>query len=149
MGNIVKIFFKKVYVIFWYIFLFIFGAWLLIGIGYNYFCKSTIEEDKAILISVLKETYPNSDYSLAREPYDTNRRNLISKAVSIDIYKDKLHSNISEIRPTKGEWELVRTDWNYYIYVNEAYRIYIMTSNDSDYYQVTIVQNTWYETFSF
>ena len=127
MGNIVKLFFKKVYVIFWYIFLFIFGAWLLIGIGYNYFCKNTIKEDKAILISVLKETYPNSDYSLAREPYDTNRRNLISK----------------------GEWELVRTDWNYYIYVNEAYRIYIMTSNDSDYYQVTIVQNTWYETFSF
>ena len=116
MGNIVKIFFKKVYVIFWYIFLFIFGGWLLIGIGYNYFCKSTIKEDKAILTSVLKETYPNSDYSLAREPYDTNRRNLISKAVSIDIYKDKLHSNISEIRPTKGEWELVRTDWNYYIY---------------------------------
>lgn len=121
----------------------------MIGIGYNYFCKSTIKEDKAILTSVLKETYSNSDYSLAREPYDTNRRNLISKAVSIDIYKDKLHSNISEIRPTKGEWELVRTDWNYYIYVNEAYRIYIMTSNDSDYYQVTIVQNTWYETFSF
>lgn len=142
-------FIKKIYSIFWYTFLFIGILWAVIGTSYKFLGQELIQKNRIELTQALQEYFPDDHYPRVGMSYDTNRRNLISRAVSINILKDEQYPNISTISPVQGDWELKRKYWNYCVYKNKQYIIYVYLYGDESFYEVSIAKNNWIEYFGF
>ena len=97
------------------------------------------------LTQALNTAFPREYYIIDGEPYDSNRRNLISIGRSIDIKPDSQHRDIKSIKPLSGEWILVDQTASRYVYENESYRVYVTTDSENDGYIVVLAHNNWLE----
>ena len=82
---------------------------------------------------------------IAGDVYDSNRKNLLSRGVSINIKKDLLHRDIKSIKPLNGEWTLIDQTASRYVYENESYRVYVTKDSENDGYIVVLARNNWLE----
>ena len=97
------------------------------------------------LIQALNAAFPREHYIIDREPYDSNRRNLLSIGRSIDIKQDSQHMDIKSIKPLNGEWILANQTKSLYVYENELYRVYVTKNTEKDGYLVLLARNNWLE----
>lgn len=137
--------FKTIYSVVWYIFIGGFSVWLICGLGYRFLFNDTVEQSRMELTQVLTAAFPRSHYIIDRDVYDSNRRNLLSIGVSINIKQDSLHKDIQSIKPLSGEWILVDQTKSRYVYENESYRVYVTKNSENDGYIVLLARNNWLE----
>lgn len=137
--------YKTIYSVVWYIFIGCFFVWLICGLGYNFLYNDKVEQSRMELTQALTAAFPRDHYIIDGEPYDSNRRNLLSIGVSINIKKDSLHKDIKSIKPLIGEWILVNQTKSLYVYENESYRVYVTKNPEKDGYLVLLARNNWLE----
>ena len=137
--------YRTIYSIVWYIFLGCFSLWLICGLGYKFLFNDTIEQSRIELMQVLNAAFPRDQYIIDGDVHDSNRRNLLSIAVSISIKKDSQHKDIKSIKPLSGEWTLVDQTTSRYVYENETYRVYVTKDSENDGYRVLLARNNWLE----
>lgn len=137
--------YRTIYSIVWYIFLGCFSLWLICGLGYKFLFNDTVEQSRMELMQALNTAFPRDQYIIDRDVHDSNRRNLLSIAVSINIKKDSLHRDIKSIKPLSGEWTLVNQTTSRYVYENESYRVYVTKDLENDGYIVVLARNNWLE----
>ena len=137
--------YRTIYFIVWYIFLGCFSLWLICGLGYKFLFNDTIEQSRIELTQVLNAAFPRDQYIIDGDVHDSNRRNLLSIAVSISIKKDSQHKDIKSIKPLSGEWTLVDQTTSRYVYENETYRVYVTKDSANDGYRVLLARNNWLE----
>lgn len=137
--------YRTIYSIVWYIFLGYFSLWLICGLGYKFLFNDTVEQSRMELTQALNTAFPRDQYIIDRDVHDSNRRNLLSIAVSINIKKDSLHRDIKSIKPLSGEWTLVDQTTSRYVYENESYRVYVTKDLENDGYIVVLARNNWLE----
>ena len=137
--------YRTIYSIVWYIFLGCFSLWLICGLGYKFLFNDTIEQSRIELTQVLYAAFPRDQYIIDGDVHDSNRRNLLSIAVSISIKKDSQHKDIKSIKPLSGEWTLVDQTTSRYVYENETYRVYVTKDSENDGYRVLLARNNWLE----
>ena len=137
--------YRTIYSIVWYIFLGCFSLWLICGLGYKFLFNDTIEQSRIALTQVLNAAFPRDQYIIDGDVHDSNRRNLLSIAVSISIKKDSQHKDIKSIKPLSGEWTLVDQTTSRYVYENETYRVYVTKDSENDGYRVLLARNNWLE----
>ena len=137
--------YRTIYFIVWYIFLGCFSLWLICGLGYKFLFNDTIEQSRIELMQVLNAAFPRDQYIIDGDVHDSNRRNLLSIAVSISIKKDSQHKDIKSIKPLSGEWTLVDQTTSRYVYENETYRVYVTKDSENDGYRVLLARNNWLE----
>ncbi len=137
--------FKTIYSILWYLFLGCFFLWLICGLGYRFLFNDTVEQSRMELTQALNAAFHREDYIIDGDVYDSNRRNLLSIGVSINITKDSLHKDIESIKPLSGEWILVEQTKSLYVYENESYRVYVTKNPEKDGYLVLLARNNWLE----
>ena len=137
--------YRTIYSIVWYIFLGCFSLWLICGLGYKFLFNDTIEQSRIELTQVLNAAFPRDQYIIDGDVHDSNRRNLLSIAVSISIKKDSQHKDIKSIKPLNGEWTLVDQTTSRYVYENETYRVYVTKDSENDGYRVLLARNNWLE----
>ena len=137
--------YKTIYSIVWYTFIGCFFVWLICGLGYRFLFNDTVEQSRMELTQALNASFPRDHYIIDGDVYDSNRRNLLSIGVSINIKKDSLHKDIKSIKPLTGEWILVDQTKSLYVYENESYRVYITKNSENDGYIVVIARNNWLE----
>lgn len=97
------------------------------------------------LTQALNAAFPRDHYIIDGDVYDSNRRNLLSIGVSINIKKDSLHKDIKSIKPLNGEWTLIDQTASRYVYENESYRVYVTKDSENDGYIVVLARNNWLE----
>lgn len=137
--------YKTIYSIVWYTFIGCFFVWLICGLGYRFLFNDTVEQSRMELTQVLNAAFPRDHYIIDGDVYDSNRRNLLSIGVSINITKDSLHKDIESIKPISGEWELIDQTKSLYVYENESYRVYVTKNSENDGYIVVLARNNWLE----
>ena len=137
--------YRTIYSIVWYIFLGCFSLWLICGLGYKFLFNDTIEQSRIELTQVLNAAFPRDQYIIDGDVHDSNRRNLLSIAVSISIKKDSQHKDIKSIKPLSGEWTLVDQTTSRYVYENETYRVYVTKDSENDGYRVLLASKNWLE----
>lgn len=137
--------YRTIYSIVWYIFLGCFSLWLICGLGYKFLFNDTIEQSRIELTQVLNAAFPRDQYIIDGDVHDSNRRNLLSIAVSISIKKDSQHKDIKSIKSLSGEWTLVDQTTSRYVYENETYRVYVTKDSENDGYRVLLARNNWLE----
>lgn len=137
--------YRTIYSIVWYIFLGCFSLWLICGLGYKFLFNDTIEQSRIELTQVLNAAFPRDQYIIDGDVHDSNRRKLLSIAVSISIKKDSQHKDIKSIKPLSGEWTLVDQTTSRYVYENETYRVYVTKDSENDGYRVLLARNNWLE----
>ena len=137
--------YRTIYSIVWYIFLGCFSLWLICGLGYKFLFNDTVEQSRMELTQALNAAFPRDQYIIDGDVYDSNRRNLLSIGVSINIKKDPLHKDIKSIKPLNGEWTLVDQTASRYVYENESYRVYVTKDSENDGYIVVLAHNNWLE----
>ena len=137
--------YRTIYSIVWYIFLGCFSLWLICGLGYKFLFNDTIEQSRIELTQVLNAAFPRDQYIIDGDVHDSNRRNLLSIAVSISIKKDSQHKDIKSIKPLSGEWTLVDQTTSRYVYEYETYRVYVTKDSENDGYSVLLARNNWLE----
>ena len=137
--------YRTIYSIVWYIFLGCFSLWLICGLGYKFLFNDTIEQSRIELTQVLNAAFPRDQYIIDGDVHDSNRRNLLSIAVSISIKKYSQHKDIKSIKPLSGEWTLVDQTTSRYVYENETYRVYVTKDSENDGYRVLLARNNWLE----
>ena len=137
--------YRTIYSIVWYIFLGCFSLWLICGLGYKFLFNDTIEQSRIELTQALNAAFPRDQYIIDGDVHDSNRRNLLSIAVSISIKKDSQHKDIKSIKPLSGEWTLVDQTTSRYVYENETYRVYVTKDSENDGYRVLLARNNWLE----
>ena len=136
---------KTIYSVGWYIFIGCFSVWLICGLNYKFLFNDAVEQSRMELTQALNTAFPREYYIIDGEPYDSNRRNLISIGRSIDIKPDSQHRDIKSIKPLSGEWTLVDQTASRYVYENESYRVYVTTDSENDGYIVVLARNNWLE----
>ena len=97
------------------------------------------------LTQALNAAFPREHYIIDGEPYDSNRRNLLSIGRSIDIKQDSQHMDIKSIKPLNGEWIVANQTKSLYVYENELYRVYVTKNREKDGYLVLLARNNWLE----
>ena len=122
-----------------------FFVWLICGLGYRFLFNDTVEQSRMELTQALNAAFPREHYINDGDVYDSNRRNLLSIGVSINIKKDSLHKDIKSIKPLTGEWILVDQTKSLYVYENESYRVYVTKNSENDGYIVLLARNNWLE----
>ena len=137
--------FKTIYSVFWYLFLGCSFVWLICGLCYNFFYNDKVEQSRMELTQALNAAFPREHYIIDGEPYDSNRRNLLSIGRSIDIKQDSQHMDIKSIKPLNGEWILANQTKSLYVYENELYRVYVTKNTEKDGYLVLLARNNWLE----
>ena len=137
--------FKTIYSVVWYTFIGCFFIWLICGLGYRFLFNDTVEQSRMELTQALNAAFPRHHYIIDGDVYDSNRRNLLSIGVSINIKKDSLHKDIKSIKPLNGEWTLIDQTASRYVYENESYRVYVTKDSENDGYIVVIARNNWLE----
>ena len=137
--------FKTIYSVVWYTFIGCFFVWLICGLGYRFLFNDTVEQSRMELTQALHAAFPRHHYIIDGDVYDSNRRNLLSIGVSINIKKDSLHKDIKSIKPLNGEWTLVDQTASRYVYENESYRVYVTKDSENDGYIVVLARNNWLE----
>ena len=137
--------FKIIYSVVWYTFVGCFFVWLICGLGYRFLFNDTVEQSRIELTQALNAAFPRELYIIDGDVYDSNRRNLLSIGVSINITKDSLHKDIESIKPISGEWELIDQTKSLYVYENESYRVYVTKNSENDGYIVVLARNNWLE----
>ena len=137
--------FKTIYSVVWYTFIGCFFIWLICGLGYRFLFNDTVEQSRMELTQALNAAFPRHHYIIDGDVYDSNRRNLLSIGVSINIKKDSLHKDIKSIKPLNGEWTLIDQTASRYVYENESYRVYITKNSENDGYIVVLARNNWLE----
>ena len=137
--------FKTIYSVVWYTFIGCFFIWLICGLGYRFLFNDTVEQSRMELTQALNAAFPRHHYIIDGDVYDSNRRNLLSIGVSINIKKDSLHKDIESIKPISGEWELIDQTKSLYVYENESYRVYVTKNSENDGYIVVLARNNWLE----
>ena len=137
--------FKTIYSVVWYTFIGCFFVWLICGLGYRFLFNDTVEQSRMELTQALNAAFPREHYINDGDVYDSNRRNLLSIGVSINIKKDSLHKDIKSIKPLTGEWILVDQTKSLYVYENESYRVYVTKNSENDGYIVLLARNNWLE----
>ena len=137
--------FKTIYSVVWYTFIGCFFIWLICGLGYRFLFNDTVEQSRMELTQALNAAFPRHHYIIDGDVYDSNRRNLLSIGVSINITKDSLHKDIESIKPLSGEWILVEQTKSLYVYENESYRVYVTKNSEKDGYLVLLARNNWLE----
>lgn len=137
--------FKTIYSVVWYTFIGCFFVWLICGLGYRFLFNDTIEQSRMELTQALNAAFPREHYIIDGEPYDSNRRNLLSIGQSIDIKQDSQHMDMKSIRLLSGNWELVDQSKNWFVYENQLYRVYVTKNTNNDGYNVVIARNNWLE----
>ena len=136
---------KIIYSVVWYTFIGCFFVWLICGLGYRFLFNDTVEQSRMELTQALNAAFPREHYINDGDVYDSNRRNLLSIGVSINIKKDSLHKDIKSIKPLTGEWILVDQTKSLYVYENESYRVYVTKNSENDGYIVLLARNNWLE----
>ena len=137
--------FKTIYSVVWYTFIGCFFIWLICGLGYRFLFNDTVEQSRMELTQALNAAFPRHHYIIDGDVYDSNRRNLLSIGVSINIKKDSLHKDIKSIKPLNGEWTLIDQTASRYVYENESYRVYVTKNSENDGYIVVLARNNWLE----
>ena len=137
--------FKTIYSVVWYTFIGCFFVWLICGLGYRFLFNDKVEQSRIELTQALNAAFPREYYIIDREPYDSNRRNLLSIGRSIDIKQDSQHMDIKSIKPLNGEWILANQTKSLYVYENELYRVYVTKNTEKDGYLVLLARNNWLE----
>lgn len=137
--------FKTIYSVVWYTFIGCFFVWLICGLGYKFLFNDKVEQSRVELTQALNAAFPREHYTIDGEPYDSNRRNLLSIGRSIDIKQDSQHMDIKSIKPLNGEWILVDQTKSLYVYENESYRVYVTKNPEKDGYIVLLARNNWLE----
>ncbi|WP_298709891.1 hypothetical protein [uncultured Veillonella sp.] len=137
--------FKTIYSVVWYTFIGCFFVWLICGLGYRFLFNDKVEQSRMELTQALNAAFPREHYIIDREPYDSNRRNLLSIGRSIDIKQDSQHMDIKSIKPLNGAWILVNQTKSLYVYENELYRVYVTKNTEKDGYLVLLARNNWLE----
>ena len=137
--------FKTIYSVVWYTFIGRFFVWLICGLGYRFLFNDTVEQSRIELTQALNASFPRDHYIIDGDVYDSNRRNLLSIGVSINIKKDSLHKDIKSIKPLNGEWTLIDQTASHYVYENESYRVYVTKNSENDGYIVVLARNNWLE----
>ena len=137
--------FKTIYSVVWYTFIGCFFVWLICGLGYRFLFNDKVEQSRMELTQALNAAFPREHYIIDREPYDSNRRNLLSIGRSIDIKQDSQHLDIKSIKPLNGEWILANQTKSLYVYENELYRVYVTKNTEKDGYLVLLARNNWLE----
>ena len=137
--------YKTIYSIVWYTFIGCFFVWLICGLGYRFLFNDTVEQSRMELTQALHAAFPRHHYIIDGDVYDSNRRNLLSIGVSINIKKDSLHKDIKSIKPLNGEWTLIDQTASRYVYENESYRVYVTKDSENDGYIVVLARNNWLE----
>ena len=137
--------FKTIYSVVWYIFIGCLFVWLICGLGYRFLFNDTVEQTRMELTQALNAAFPREHYIIEGDVYDSNRRNLLSIGVSINIKKDPLHKDRESIKPLSGEWILVEQTKSLYAYENESYRVYVTKNPEKDGYLVLLARNNWLE----
>lgn len=137
--------FKTIYSVVWYTFIGCFFVWLICGLGYRFLFNDTVEQSRMELTQALHAAFPRDHYIIDGDVYDSNRRNLLSIGVSINIKKDSLHKDIKSIKPLNGEWTLIDQTASRYVYENELYRVYVLEDPINDGYIVVLARNNWLE----
>lgn len=107
--------------------------------------NDTIEQSRIELTQVLNAAFPRDHYIIDGDVYDSNRRNLLSIGVSINITKDSLHRDIKSIKPLSRDWKLIEQTKSLYVYENESYRVYVTKNSENDGYIVVLARNNWLE----
>lgn len=136
---------KTIYSVGWYIFIGCFSVWLICGRNYKFLFNDAVEQSRMELTQALNTAFPREYYIIDGEPYDSNRRNLISIGRSIDIKQDLQHMDIKSIKPLSGNWELVDQNENRFVYENPSYRIYVTKNTKDNGYIVVLTRNNWLE----
>lgn len=137
--------FKTIYSVVWYTFIGCFFVWLICGLGYRFLFNDKVEQSRVELTQALNAAFPREHYIIDGEPYDSNRRNLLSIGRSIDIKQDSQHMDIKSIKPLNGEWILANQTKSLYVYENELYRVYVTKNTEKDGYLVLLARNNWLE----
>ena len=136
---------KTIYSVGWYIVIGCFSVWLICGLNYKFLFNDAVEQSRMELTQALNTAFPREYYIIDGEPYDSNRRNLISIGRSIDIKQDLQHMDIKSIKPLSGNWELVDQNENRFVYENPSYRIYVTKNTKDNGYIVVLTRNNWLE----
>ena len=136
---------KTIYSVGWYIVIGCFSVWLICGLNYKFLFNDAVEQSRMELTQALNTAFPREYYIIDGEPYDSNRRNLISIGRSIDIKQDLQHMYIKSIKPLSGNWELVDQNENRFVYENPSYRIYVTKNTKDNGYIVVLTRNNWLE----
>ena len=136
---------KIIYSVVWYTFIGCFFIWLICGLGYRFLFNDTVEQSRMELTQALNAAFPRHHYIIDGDVYDSNRRNLLSIGVSINIKKDSLHKDIKSIKPLNGEWTLIDQTASRYVYENESYRVYVTKDSENEGYIVVLARNNWLE----
>ena len=137
--------FKTIYSVVCYTFIGCFFVWLICGLGYRFLFNDKVEQSRMELTQALNAAFPREHYIIDGEPYDSNRRNLLSIGRSIDIKQDSQHMDIKSIKPLNGEWILANQTKSLYVYENELYRVYVTKNTEKDGYLVLLARNNWLE----
>ena len=137
--------FKTIYSVVWYTFIGCFFVWLICGLGYRFLFNDKVEQSRMELTQALNAAFPREHYIIDGEPYDSNRRNLLSIGRSIDIKQDSQHMDIKSIKPLNGEWIVANETKSLYVYENELYRVYVTKNTEKDGYLVLLARNNWLE----
>lgn len=137
--------FKTIYSVVWYTFIGCFFVWLICGLGYRFLFNDKVEQSRMELTQALNAAFPREQYIIDGEPYDSNRKNLLSIGRAIDIKQDSQHMDIKSIKPLNGEWILVNQTKSLYVYENELYRVYVTKNKEKDGYLVLLARNNWLE----
>lgn len=137
--------YKTIYSVVWYIFIGCFFVWLICGLGYRFLFNDKVEQSRMELTQALNAAFPREHYIIDGEPYDSNRRNLLSIGRSIDIKQDSQHMDIKSIKPLNGEWIVANETKSLYVYENELYRVYVTKNREKDGYLVLLARNNWLE----
>ena len=137
--------YKTIYSIVWYTFIGCFFVWLICVLGYRFLFNDTVEQSRMELTQALNASFPRDHYIIDGDVYDSNRRNLLSIGVSINIKKDPLHKDIKSIKPLNGEWSLIDQTASRYVYENESYSVYVTKNSENDGYIVVLARNNWLE----
>ena len=124
--------FKTIYSVVWYTFIGCFFVWLICGLGHRFLFNNTVEQSRIELTQALNSAFPRNHYIIDGDVYDSNRRNLLSIGVSINIKKDSLHKDIKSIKPLNGEWTLIDQTASRYVYENESYRVYVTKNSENE-----------------
>ena len=123
----------------------LFFVWLICGLGYRFLFNDKVEQSRVELTQALNTAFPREHYIIDGEPYDFNRRNLLSIGRSINIKQDSQHMDIKSIKPLNGEWILANQTKSLYVYENELYRVYVTKNTEKDGYLVLLARNNWLE----
>ena len=107
--------------------------------------NDTVEQSRIELTQALNAAFTRDQYIIDGDVHDSNRRNLLSIAVSINIKKDSLHRDIKLIKPLSGNWTLVDQTESRYVYENQSYRVYVTMDSVNDGYIVVLARNNWLE----